>query len=139
MIHYEPHFPFTSIAFRLQYFSRCNFVVFALCRGAYVQALGKQWHSEHFACSSCGESLKSKPFVEHEGKMFCETCYKEFFASRCSACSKTITGVSSLLSVAMVAMFYCDLSSGSVASSSLEFHMLYDQPFGSQCWACSCC
>ncbi|XP_065178529.1 PDZ and LIM domain protein 7-like [Sycon ciliatum] len=60
--------------------------------GPYVQAVGKQWHAEHFVCSSCGTQLRNCPFVEHEGKMFCEKCYTEYFASRCSVCSKTVKG-----------------------------------------------
>ena len=59
-----------------------------------MTALGKQWHPEHFVCSSCNTSLRNTGFMEENGRLFCEKCYLDFFASRCDLCKKVIQGVS---------------------------------------------
>ena len=59
-----------------------------------MSAIGKTFHPEHFACNSCKNSLQNQGFVEEQDKMFCETCYNNFFAPKCASCGNSIIGVS---------------------------------------------
>lgn len=50
--------------------------------GAYLQAMGTNWHPEHFVCANCSGSLSSG-FFELQGKPFCNTCKRSSsYASR---------------------------------------------------------
>lgn len=57
--------------------------------GAYTNALGKNWHPEHFTCTVCHTPL-GKSFCENKGKPYCEKDYKKLFSPRCSICQKTL-------------------------------------------------
>jgi len=37
-----------------------------------VNALGTQWHPEHFACSTCGRTFAGGTFFEIDGKPYCD-------------------------------------------------------------------
>ncbi|EGD76775.1 hypothetical protein PTSG_08126 [Salpingoeca rosetta] len=67
----------------------------AQCRqriqGRAIQALGLQFHEEHFQCMKCDKSLASEPFHAHHGLPFCSTCFHEETAPRCAGCDKPIT------------------------------------------------
>ncbi|UMM30755.1 hypothetical protein L5515_012505 [Caenorhabditis briggsae] len=61
-------------------------------RGAFVLAAGKSWCPEHFVCanSSCRRRLLECGFVEEDGQKFCESCFEQHIAPKCSKCSKSI-------------------------------------------------
>jgi len=61
-------------------------------KGDCINALGSQWHPEHFVCSYCQKSFAGGSFFEHGGKPFCETHYHQQTGSLCSGCGKPITG-----------------------------------------------
>lgn len=52
-------------------------------RGKVMNAMGKAWHPEHFFCALCGQVfLPDMPFMEHEGKAYCESDYYSTFAPK---------------------------------------------------------
>lgn len=57
-----------------------------------VTALGKHWHTEHFACATCERPFQGKRHWEVKGLAYCELDYYQLFGHRCSACSKIIRG-----------------------------------------------
>jgi len=59
--------------------------------GEVLQATGKSWHPEHFACGNCHQSLGTQQFFEYEGMPHCSNCYKGLFCPRCAKCDKPIT------------------------------------------------
>lgn len=61
-------------------------------RGDCINALGQQWHPEHFSCNKCGKSFAGGTFFEYGGKPYCETHYHEQSGSLCAGCGKPITG-----------------------------------------------
>ncbi|XP_077999300.1 PDZ and LIM domain protein 5-like isoform X2 [Glandiceps talaboti] len=61
-------------------------------RGPFVNAVGKNWHPEHFHCSHCGDNLMELGFVEEGGQMFCEKDYTAYFAAPCAKCQQPIVG-----------------------------------------------
>jgi len=61
-------------------------------RGDCINALGSQWHPEHFVCTYCQKSFAGGSFFEFAGKPYCETHYHQQTGSLCSGCGKPITG-----------------------------------------------
>jgi len=66
----------------------------AQCRkpilGEVIQALGKTFHPEHFACGNCQNPLGTNNFYEQDGVPHCERCYQELFCARCAHCDEPI-------------------------------------------------
>jgi hypothetical protein len=60
--------------------------------GQYLEALGKCWHPEHFACTRCRGALAGQPFMDSGGQPYCSRCYAELYNPRCAACGRPITG-----------------------------------------------
>lgn len=61
-------------------------VIFQKC----VQAMGVNWHEDHFVCKDCKSKLIGTQFMEIEGVPYCQKCYLAKHASRCKGCSKPI-------------------------------------------------
>lgn len=59
-----------------------------------VNALGKQWHPEHFTCASCDVELGQSTYYESNGRPYCEKDYHELYAPRCAYCNGPILDVS---------------------------------------------
>ena len=59
-----------------------------------VNALGRQWHAEHFTCASCDMELGSTTYYESNGRPYCEKDYHELYAPRCAYCNGPILDVS---------------------------------------------
>ncbi len=74
-----------------------------------VNALGCQWHPEHFTCTSCDIELGTTTYYESNGRPYCEKDFHELYAPRCAYCNGPILEVShlsvSLLRGFWVAMF----------------------------------
>ena len=54
------------------------------------QALGKDFHPEHFVCVSCNESLTGNQYVLTDDHPCCIPCYEQNFTHNCSSCQKRI-------------------------------------------------
>eukprot|EP01116_Phalansterium_solitarium_P009824 TRINITY_DN24140_c0_g1_i1.p1 TRINITY_DN24140_c0_g1~~TRINITY_DN24140_c0_g1_i1.p1 ORF type:complete len:728 (+),score=287.18 TRINITY_DN24140_c0_g1_i1:92-2275(+) len=68
-----------------------------ICNGPIVdnkvQALGKNYHQEHFKCTNCGTQLgNGVNFYDAGGVPNCETCYKEVYCPKCSTCNQPVVG-----------------------------------------------
>ena len=57
--------------------------------GTYIAALDKNWHPDHFTCSSCSKSLDGN-FFETDKGILCTDCASEQI--RCTECRLPITG-----------------------------------------------
>lgn len=58
--------------------------------GLSVTALGKVWHPEHFVCVYCHEPFRGRPYVEKDGKPYCETDYAALFSIKCAKCDEPV-------------------------------------------------
>jgi LIM domain-containing protein 2 len=50
----------------------------------------QQWHENCFRCTDCQTSIGKSPFIPHDNKPYCPTCYEKRFAYKCSKCTKAI-------------------------------------------------
>ncbi|CAL4085468.1 unnamed protein product, partial [Meganyctiphanes norvegica] len=57
----------------------------------FFSALGKDWHTDCFRCSSCDEALNSWYF-EKDGLLFCKGDYWKTYGEACQDCGEIITG-----------------------------------------------
>ncbi|XP_059560786.1 LIM and senescent cell antigen-like-containing domain protein 2 isoform X2 [Myotis daubentonii] len=60
--------------------------------GRVVNALGKQWHVEHFVCAKCEKPFRGHRHYERKGLAYCETHYSQLFGDVCYSCSHVIEG-----------------------------------------------
>ncbi|KAJ9583530.1 hypothetical protein L9F63_022124, partial [Diploptera punctata] len=58
--------------------------------GEYTKAMSKDWHSGHFCCWQCDESLTGQRYVLRDDHPYCIKCYESVFANVCEECNKTI-------------------------------------------------
>jgi paxillin len=83
------------------YCEKCFYQVFApRCRacnqpilGDCINALGSQWHPEHFNCQFCHKAFTGT-FYEFEGLPYCEVHYYARMGTSCAGCQQPITGAS---------------------------------------------
>jgi paxillin len=61
-------------------------------RGDCVNAIGQQWHQEHWGCTFCKKAFGSEPFFEIGGKPYCEQHYHQQSGALCQGCKKPIQG-----------------------------------------------
>jgi len=61
-------------------------------RGDCINALGSQWHPDHFVCHYCQKAFTNGTFFEYQGKPYCETHYHHQTGSLCAGCGKPIGG-----------------------------------------------
>jgi len=57
-----------------------------------VNALGKQWHVEHFVCAKCEKPFLGTRHYEKKGLAYCETHYHQLFGNMCFICNTVISG-----------------------------------------------
>lgn len=62
--------------------------------GSVIEALGRKWHKDCFACQGegCGKPLRGVPYQEHDGMPFCKDCYYNRFGEVCAGCGERIHG-----------------------------------------------
>ncbi|XP_039293877.1 prickle planar cell polarity protein 3 isoform X6 [Nilaparvata lugens] len=65
----------------------CEELIFS---GEYTKAMNKDWHSGHFCCWQCDESLTGQRYVLRDDHPYCIKCYESVFANPCEQCNKTI-------------------------------------------------
>ncbi|KAF4090578.1 hypothetical protein AMELA_G00053420 [Ameiurus melas] len=103
----------------------CNSII----RGPFLVALGRSWHPEEFNCHYCHTSLADVSFVEEQNNVYCENCYREFFAPTCARCSTKIMGevMHALRQTWHTTCFVC-AACGKPFGNSL-FHMEDGEPY----------
>lgn len=77
----------------LEYVTHSKRLVFALqlvFSGEYTKAMNKDWHSGHFCCWQCDESLTGQRYVLRDEHPYCIKCYESVFANGCEECNKII-------------------------------------------------
>jgi len=84
--------PFCEACFQGIFCSRC-----AGCdqpiKGDTVNACGKQWHPEHFACTHCKKTFGSSPYFEHNGMPYCQLHFHAQQGSVCGCgCGRPVMG-----------------------------------------------
>lgn len=67
-----------------------SFVLQLIFSGEYTKAMNKDWHSGHFCCWQCDESLTGNRYVLRDEHPYCIKCYESVFANGCEECNKTI-------------------------------------------------
>lgn len=76
------------------YFRRLNLVCEncgEALRGAYISALDKKYHVEHFTCTMCDIVFGPEDsYYEHENKVYCHYHYSVNYAAKCSGCKVAI-------------------------------------------------
>ncbi|XP_054165589.1 zinc finger protein 808-like isoform X3 [Oppia nitens] len=55
-----------------------------------INALGKQWHPECFACVQCHKPLAEDGYREKDGLPYCDFDYHALFSPKCAACHAPI-------------------------------------------------
>jgi len=61
--------------------------------GQVVQALGKNYHPDHFVCEYCSQPFPGGRFlVGPDEKLYCEQDFMELHAKRCQVCNDIIRG-----------------------------------------------
>jgi len=83
--------PYCDNCFHNAFSSRCGGCNQAI-KGECINALGQQWHPEHFVCNYCQKSVGSGSFYEYGGKPYCEIHYHQQTGSLCAGCGKAVTG-----------------------------------------------
>jgi len=76
-----------------EYVTHSKRLVFALqliFSGEYTKAMNKDWHSGHFCCWQCDESLTGQRYVLRDEHPYCIKCYESVFANGCEECNKII-------------------------------------------------
>ncbi|MCI4376208.1 hypothetical protein PGIGA_G00185700 [Pangasianodon gigas] len=103
----------------------CNSII----RGPFLVALGRSWHPEEFNCHYCHTSLADVSFVEEQSNVYCENCYREFFAPTCARCNTKIMGevMHALRQTWHTTCFVC-AACGKPFGNSL-FHMEDGEPY----------
>ncbi|KAI5617432.1 LIM domain-binding protein 3 isoform X1 [Silurus asotus] len=103
----------------------CNNII----RGPFLVALGRSWHPEEFNCHYCHTSLADVCFVEEQNNVYCENCYREFFAPTCARCNTKIMGevMHALRQTWHTTCFVC-AACGKPFGNSL-FHMEDGEPY----------
>jgi len=56
-----------------------------------IQAMGREYHPEHFQCSTCNKVIGNGNFFEKEGQPQCQACFQSVFCSKCAGCGQPIT------------------------------------------------
>jgi len=83
--------PYCDGCFHNAFSSRCAGCNQSI-RGECINALGSQWHPEHFVCQHCQKSFGGGTFYEYGGKPYCEIHYHQQTGSLCAGCGKAVTG-----------------------------------------------
>lgn len=69
--------------------SACNRPI----RGAVVNALGRQWHPEHFSCARCHNSMAGGEFfIGPDQQAYCASDYRALYGVHCAVCQSYIDG-----------------------------------------------
>ncbi|XP_067119116.1 prickle planar cell polarity protein 3-A-like isoform X2 [Centruroides vittatus] len=67
--------------------SACDELIFS---GEYTKAMSKDWHTGHFCCWQCDDTLTGQRYVLRDEHPYCVRCYEQVFSNTCEECSKVI-------------------------------------------------
>uniref|UniRef100_A0A1L8DMB1 Putative adaptor protein enigma n=1 Tax=Nyssomyia neivai TaxID=330878 RepID=A0A1L8DMB1_9DIPT len=115
--------------------------------GEYTKAMSKDWHTTHFCCWQCDESLTGQRYVLRDDHPYCIKCYENVFANTCESCNKIIGIDSKDLSYKdkhwHEACFLCNKCRISLVDKQFGSKTdriycgnCYDQQFASRCDGC---
>nr|XP_002731816.2 PREDICTED: prickle-like protein 3-like [Saccoglossus kowalevskii] len=65
----------------------CDELIFA---GEFTKAMNENFHSGHFCCFNCDNSLTGQRYILREDHPYCIKCYEDVFANTCEECSLKI-------------------------------------------------
>ncbi|XP_067133704.1 four and a half LIM domains protein 2-like [Centruroides vittatus] len=65
----------------------CDELIFA---GEYTKAMSKDWHTTHFCCWKCDDSLTGQRYVLRDEHPYCVRCYERLFSNTCDECGRSI-------------------------------------------------
>lgn len=82
------------------------YVLQLIFSGEFTKAMNKDWHSTHFCCWQCDESLTGQRYVLRDDHPYCIKCYESVFANPCEECNKII-GIDSKVSVLIYNVARC--------------------------------
>ncbi|XP_014235312.1 prickle planar cell polarity protein 3-A isoform X3 [Trichogramma pretiosum] len=122
----------------------CDELIFS---GEYTKAMNKDWHSGHFCCWQCDESLTGQRYVLRDEHPYCIKCYESVFANNCEECHKIIGIDSKDLSYKdkhwHEACFLCSRCRASLVDKQFGSKVdkiycgnCYDSQFASRCDGC---
>ncbi|XP_023240313.1 prickle planar cell polarity protein 3-A-like isoform X1 [Centruroides sculpturatus] len=123
----------------------CDELIFA---GEYTKAMSKDWHSTHFCCWQCDETLTGQRYVLRDEHPYCVRCYEQVFSNTCDECGKPIGIDSKDLSYKEKhwheSCFLCNKCQMSLVdkpfgskSEKVYCANCYDNSFASRCDACN--
>ncbi|EJD75263.1 LIM-9 isoform [Loa loa] len=69
---------------------RCNACDELIFAGEYTKAMNKDWHSDHFCCWQCDNTLTGQRYILRDEHPYCIKCYEDIFANACDECAKPI-------------------------------------------------
>ncbi|RWS26782.1 LIM domain-containing protein-like protein [Leptotrombidium deliense] len=101
--------------------------------GEYTKAMNKDWHTQHFCCWQCDETLTGQRYVLREEHPYCVRCYESMFANICEECNKA---------VGIDAKFSTSLSTLSINKNAPNFNydLSYkDKHWHEDCFVCNKC
>ncbi|KAI6189722.1 hypothetical protein M3Y97_00039400 [Aphelenchoides bicaudatus] len=120
--------------------SYCNGPITGRC----INALGSQFHPEHFNCAECGRQFGDEGFHEKNGQPLCKEDFYRLYAPKCEGCQNAITSkyITALDTHWHPECFVCDVCERPVGGSFFngdgvplcELH--YHQRQGSLCAHC---
>eukprot|EP01104_Vermistella_antarctica_P009775 TRINITY_DN2545_c0_g1_i2.p1 TRINITY_DN2545_c0_g1~~TRINITY_DN2545_c0_g1_i2.p1 ORF type:complete len:187 (-),score=27.04 TRINITY_DN2545_c0_g1_i2:124-684(-) len=58
--------------------------------GQYLNAVGKAWHKDCFACTTCKKPISTNFFPDGDGKVYCEKHFYEAQGLWCAGCEAPI-------------------------------------------------
>eukprot|EP01090_Pellita_catalonica_P020790 TRINITY_DN7591_c0_g1_i1.p1 TRINITY_DN7591_c0_g1~~TRINITY_DN7591_c0_g1_i1.p1 ORF type:complete len:464 (+),score=40.99 TRINITY_DN7591_c0_g1_i1:48-1439(+) len=84
--------PFCEQCFAGLFTSRCPGCNNAII-GECINACGKQWHPDHFVCTTCRKAFGNSPYYERGGMPYCEIHFHAQQGTLCACgCGKAILG-----------------------------------------------
>lgn len=60
--------------------------------------MNKDWHSDHFCCWQCDQTLTGQRYIMRDEQPYCIKCYEDVFANQCDECAKPI-GIDSKVNI----------------------------------------
>uniref|UniRef100_A0A914CAH7 LIM zinc-binding domain-containing protein n=1 Tax=Acrobeloides nanus TaxID=290746 RepID=A0A914CAH7_9BILA len=121
--------------------SYCNGPIKDRC----INALGKNFHVEHFVCTECGNGFGSDGYHEKDGLPYCRQDFFRLFAPKCKACHEPVSAkfLSALGATWHQKCFVCqDCSRPFIGGAYFELNGMplceqhYHERRGSVCGAC---
>ncbi|PIO64342.1 LIM domain protein, partial [Teladorsagia circumcincta] len=103
--------------------------------GEYTKALNKDWHSDHFCCWQCDQTLTGQRYIMRDEQPYCIKCYEDVFANQCDECAKPIGIDSKFLEVS-----YCEAADGKMEQHLRRLDLSYkDKHWHEHCFLCNMC